>query len=85
MKLLPKSFRVARRLRVDWSDCAWTPRIFIGAVAAHFSGLRRVDRDRETSGHGFSQSPGKLAVHQDQIHGRLSCAPAPHIHRFHID
>ncbi len=26
--------RVARRLRVDWSDCAWTPpRIFIGPAA----------------------------------------------------
>lgn len=32
MRLLSKYSRLVRRLPVDWTDCAWTPRIRIGAM-----------------------------------------------------
>jgi prepilin-type N-terminal cleavage/methylation domain-containing protein len=35
MKLLPELPRAARRLNVNWSDEAWTPRIIIGPAAMH--------------------------------------------------
>ena len=35
MTLLPKFSSTARRLSVDWSDRAWTPRVLIGPAAEH--------------------------------------------------
>ena len=44
MRILPKYSELVRRLPVDWSDRAWTPRIIIGPAAKGFSFYFRAER-----------------------------------------
>ncbi len=44
MRILPKYSELVRRLPVDWSDRAWTPRIIIGPAAKGFSFFFRAKR-----------------------------------------